>query len=484
MILSPEEIAATHAYDRPGARLVGFEEVAIPYFLLTIDAVVQRRKRLGVLEEFTLSAIDAGMRDSSSVAEFLGLEQQMVDDIIWAHWQEDRIDLLPGEGGRRRLGITEIGAKTLRELVASEPERTELPVPFDRLTWRCVSLSRGDLVRDSALSTDVRQMLPRVRRRPRGAEIPVDAVSETIRSRVEGERSAEVLAIKDVVRAERWWRDAVLLVYESTTDGSHDISVAVDARPSREHELALAQQGGLESLGISIATPIDREEPEADPEIAQVLEANEERAAALMEQMGVAKRSATSESKRRSYSGEDAPVSETETESIQELQLLRQKLESLTVRRVEVFEHRELLDEALVSAKRRLLIISPWIRAAVVNRAFVRKLEEVCKRNVKIHMGWGLGTDENQWESDRRAQRDIAELAGKYPNFTLCRLGNTHAKVLIWDDTWVSSSFNWLSFRGDPNKTFRQEEGILVRIPEKVEASYADYAKQIEDGCT
>jgi hypothetical protein len=61
---------------------------------------------------------------------------------------------------------------------------------------------------------------------------------------------------------------------------------------------------------------------------------------------------------------------------------------------------------------------------------------------------------------------------------------DTHAKVLIWDDTWVSSSFNWLSFRGDPSKTFRQEEGILVRIPEKVAATYADYARQIEEACS
>jgi len=46
----------------------------------------------------------------------------------------------------------------------------------------------------------------------------------------------------------------------------------------------------------------------------------------------------------------------------------------------------------------------------------------------------------------------------------LRRFGDSHAKVLIADsDFAVVTSFNWLSFLGDPSRTFRDERGMLVR---------------------
>jgi hypothetical protein len=42
--------------------------------------------------------------------------------------------------------------------------------------------------------------------------------------------------------------------------------------------------------------------------------------------------------------------------------------------------------------------------------------------------------------------------------------------VLIFDDKWISTSFNWVSFKGDPDRTCRMDEGTLVRIPGQVTA--------------
>ena len=53
--------------------------------------------------------------------------------------------------------------------------------------------------------------------------------------------------------------------------------------------------------------------------------------------------------------------------------------------------------------------------------------------------------------------------------------GNTHAKVLIKDRDFAAiTSFNWLSFAGDPNRTFRDEQGILLRRPELVEQKFSE----------
>ena len=80
------------------------------------------------------------------------------------------------------------------------------------------------------------------------------------------------------------------------------------------------------------------------------------------------------------------------------------------------------------------------------------------------------------WTLDR-----LAKLASRYKNLDFARLRNTHAKILIFDDNWISTSFNWLSFRGDHDRTYRMEEGTLVTVAERVEKEYNRYVKIIED---
>ena len=43
---------------------------------------------------------------------------------------------------------------------------------------------------------------------------------------------------------------------------------------------------------------------------------------------------------------------------------------------------------------------------------------------------------------------------------------------------FVISSFNWLSFRGDQNQTFREEWGTLVTIPSVVDEYFQQMAKR------
>ena len=57
----------------------------------------------------------------------------------------------------------------------------------------------------------------------------------------------------------------------------------------------------------------------------------------------------------------------------------------------------------------------------------------------------------------------------------MVRLQNTHAKILIFDGLWITTSFNWLSFKGDPNRTYRMEEGTLVQIQSEVDKAYRQY---------
>ena len=72
-------------------------------------------------------------------------------------------------------------------------------------------------------------------------------------------------------------------------------------------------------------------------------------------------------------------------------------------------------------------------------------------------------------KDDEDAVRALGRLASEFPNFRFVRLGDTHAKILVSDSSFaIFTSFNWLSFVGDPQRTFRGERGLLVRKPEIV----------------
>jgi len=142
-----------------------------------------------------------------------------------------------------------------------------------------------------------------------------------------------------------------------------------------------------------------------------------------------------------------------------------------------VADHPPLLEDALSNAKSRLMIISPWIKRKVVNEGFLRKLERLLRNGVRIFVGYGITEQptENPFAPDLAAVGDLQALAAKYPNFSLKRLGNTHAKVLIKDSDFAAiTSFNWLSFKGDPHRTFRDEQGTLLQVSELVNQKFVE----------
>ena len=127
------------------------------------------------------------------------------------------------------------------------------------------------------------------------------------------------------------------------------------------------------------------------------------------------------------------------------------------MRSVDVHEHPQLLAKALNGAKKRLLIIAPWVKGGVVSTDFVAALERRLRAGVEVRIGHGCGPDDSG--SDDFALRKLTNLAARYDKLRVVRLQNTHAEILIFDDQWITTSFNWLSFKGDPNRTYRMEEG-------------------------
>jgi phosphatidylserine/phosphatidylglycerophosphate/cardiolipin synthase-like enzyme len=127
------------------------------------------------------------------------------------------------------------------------------------------------------------------------------------------------------------------------------------------------------------------------------------------------------------------------------------------------------------------MIVSPWIRADVVDSVFVTNLETAAQRGVDVFIGYGLEAEEREYDRDKKAREELMRLASDYERIHVVRFGDTHAKVLVCDRTFaVTTSFNWLSFRGDGRRSFRDERGTYVSDPRLVDEQFAFYLPRFQ----
>ena len=109
-----------------------------------------------------------------------------------------------------------------------------------------------------------------------------------------------------------------------------------------------------------------------------------------------------------------------------------------------------------------------------------------------VHIGYGLDDGggkagkkgaQTKLPITQEAEQALNTLGKKYNNFKLVFVGNTHRKTLVSDDSFaVTTSFNWLSFKGDPREKPRDEYGELFRKKQHVEKRYEAGITLLEHG--
>jgi hypothetical protein len=425
---------------RPGLQLIALENAAIPVTVIRADALAQERKELPITEEFTLRFVNAGADTPADIAAYLGLDTTHVLDAAAEQFSEGHLRRV---GVGDRLALTPIGNEVVTTLAATRPILRQLPVSFDRLTWRLADYPERALISKKDAQEGGMTLLPAAR----NARIGHDDVTPAEFNRLlkaDSQDRLQVLRIHKVVVKRHLYLPVQLLIYGDESRSELELAVCVDDDLATEHGIALDRVGAVERLGLKLEAAEPR--PVLDEEL---------------------------EIQRTSAKG---PSDDLEQDDV--AQAVGSGLTAL-VRSVSVFEHVDLLAEALDTAKTRLLIISPWVRSAIVTTEFVAKLEKRLRSKVEVTIAHGIGGDDSG--SDDYAIRRLSNLASRYDNFTFARLANTHAKILIFDDRWVSTSFNWLSFRGDRDRTYRMEEGTLVSIPSKVQEQYERYRALVND---
>ncbi|MFD6110650.1 hypothetical protein ACFWG0_11160 [Streptomyces yangpuensis] len=445
-LTASEQIRRRFGNQRPGLELLGLVEAAVPVTVLRVDVLAQERKQLPLLDEFIIQFVYEGVQTIDELASLLGLEHEQVLNATAEQVSEGNIRRSDG-----RLALTAQGLEVARNVAAIQPVLKQLPVPFDRIVWSIKNYAQISLIKKKVAEERGYLLLPRKKQASVAlTDLTVERFNELIRNREDRERLIEVLRIRKIAsQAQHLYLPAQLLVYGNPERGEVELELCIDGELRSEHGLELAAIGAAEKLGFQVGRPEPR--PTLSPELEEVRVPAEQIKALI--QGGV--------------KTPDGGAAETEAP---------QKVTEIPVRSVSMLEHPDHLTAALNSARKRILIISPWVKGGVVNTHFIERLERRLQAGVEIHIGHGIGPDDRG--SDEWVLRKLRNLAQRYENrFHFVRLNNTHAKILIYDGIWINTSFNWLSFKGDPNRTFRMEEGTLVQIPSEVDKAYKQYVE-------
>ncbi len=65
-------------------------------------------------------------------------------------------------------------------------------------------------------------------------------------------------------------------------------------------------------------------------------------------------------------------------------------MQALPIPNLYMYDHPPSLEEALNQSRERLMIIALWIKADVVDKDFLEKLEALLKTNVAVFIGYGI----------------------------------------------------------------------------------------------
>lgn len=449
----------------PGHRIGAVVDVALPVYEVTLRALTLAHKPIPAIEEFVLRSLRAGLTAKRDLASYLGLSDYPLRRALVSLAQQEFIAL---DGEVWRLTDKGIAAVQSSEIVV--PEERTFQLQFDAILWEPVRYTHLKLLEANDLEDAGLRPLELVPpRRPKVGDFKaedVERIVESIRPRSAPRR--DVLDVLETLRARKRYIHAAAVLYHPLSDDELRVGFMIDAQRSDKHELRFAASEAFRKVSSEWA--------ESSVDDAELADAFEE--ASIIEgpagspDVRDALRSA--ESELAAYANAGSNTKEEELERLaREVAQLKIELNKVDVRYLEMIEHPAILLDAISTAKSRLMIISPWMTTEVVNDDFVERLESTLKRGTSVFIGYGIGDVGTETvalkphaEKARGMLRDLSE---RYPKFTFLRLGGTHAKLLVKDDQYaVITSFNWLSFRGDPSKKFRDEQGVLIQRADMV----------------
>jgi hypothetical protein len=437
------DAARRHAHALPGHTLLAAEPCYVPSSVLTVDVLAEEIEDIDAAQKYALAAMLNGINSVDDLELVMGLTPQDTATTVAGLLRSEFVDYRPPAPGQPRLlTLLPNGLDAARDARVRRPKATTIQVVYDRLTRAVTNWRKNSLIRVGAAKRSNAILVPqRTGVDVEKSELSVAAVSAAIDGYLRSD--FKILGVTGVTENRGFYRDAILLVYRDLDSSAVRLGIEIDGQWSEAHLAALEDIDAVSKLGISSAAEIAYE-PTDDP--GPRLSRDE----VIAIQAALAIENAT----------------------VPDLKL--DQLDRTAIRWLSMADHPSWLDDAMTAPKRRLLIISPWITSSVVNRQFAGRLEQLA-RHTDVTIFWGFGDNA---KTDQTALKLLHDVAHRSQRLAVVRVDDTHAKVLVSDGYYVKTSFNWLSFRGDRSRRFRQEEGDLVTDQVLADRAYERYMSE------
>lgn len=471
-----EELAKQKANSVPNSTLVKYYEAGIPQWHLESVLTMLKPKKLSILQEFILKFVASGINDVAEIRTFLGMNATSINNAV-AVLQKD--NLISVDIFQSKLKITEKGEDALKEAATIVPEDIEYPLFVDGLIGNVYLDTRRLYTAKELRGFEIKPINAAVEK-PTLDGLEYEDVKRAIVSfkkshafeqdRLEG----DLQEVSDVMKTYVEYKKVNVLVFMNKSD---DIEIQVYDGSVRNDEYSIELQKQYNNHTNVFDFDSHEKEDESEDEALLSILPQEiiDSAKSFSYKDSTLEREISNLTTQLDEIKESDETDEKEKESATEkIRFLEKKIEEMKNERkgadriLSTYDHRPLLLDALDNASNSVIIVSPWIRAGGLNYEIIGRIERALQRRTRVIIGYGISERE---DNDRWILNQLNNIQKKPygKNLQLIRLSNTHEKVLIKDNEFmVITSFNWLSFKGDPNRGFRQETGYYTESKEAI----------------
>ena len=483
-----DELAKLKANSVPNSTLVKYYEAGIPQWHMEAILTMLKPKKLSVLQEFILKFILSGINDVSDICNFLGVNKTAVNNAV-AVLQKNNLIMV--DIFYSKLKLTDKGEKALKEAATIIPEDIEYVLYVDGLLGNIYLDTRKLYTSKELRSFEIKPINTTVEK-PTLDSLVYEEVKRAInlfkknhayeQDKLEG----DLQEISHVAKTYVEYKKVSVLVFMNK---SEDIEFQVFDGTTRndDYSIALQKQYNNNSRVLDFDSNFISEAEGNNSLISVLPQEIIESAKSFSYKDSTLEREISNlttqlDAIKKNEDDNDEQQKESATERIR---FLEKKIDEMKNERkgadriLSTYDHRPLLLDALDNALNMVVIVSPWIKSGGLNNEILERIDRALQRSTRVIIGYGISEKE---DSDRWILQRLTDIQKKKygDKLLLVKLSNTHEKVLIKDNEYmVITSFNWLSFKGDPNKGFRQETGYYTESKEAINQMKANLSNRM-----
>lgn len=471
-----EELARQKANSIPNSTLVKYYEAGIPQWHLESVLTMLKPKKLSVLQEFILKFVASDINDVLEIRTFLGMNATSINNAVAVLQKENLISV---DIFQSKLRITEKGEDALKEASTIVPEDIEYPLFVDGLIGNVYLDTRRLYTAKELREFEIKPINVAIEK-PTLDGLEYEDVKRAILSfkknhafeqdRLEG----DLQEVSDVMKTYVEYKKVNVLVFMNKSD---DIEIQVYDGSVRndEYSIELQKQYNNNTSVFDFDSHEKEDESEDEALLSIIPQEIINSAKSFSYKDSTLEREISNLNSQLDEIKELDETDEKGKESVTErIRFLEKKIEEMKNERkgadriISAYDYRPLLLEALEKANNSVIIVSPWIKAGGLNNEIIARIERTLQRRTRVIIGYGISEKE---DNDRWILNQLKNIQKKPygKNLQLIQLNNTHEKVLIKDNEFmVITSFNLISFKGNPNRGFRQETGYYTESKEVI----------------